>query len=327
MLLKKILGNCALAVTVLIGAGASAAAPIRIDLGEATLHPWLAAALAAPSPPWTPPSNLRAARQTSAVQMNPDGRRLPRVRVASTEFALARPSAPPRLSALFLHSGGFVFGASDVSAGLIDALASALRACVFAFDYPLAPEHRLPATTQATAQAWRLLTQHDDPSGCPRATLVIGESAGGTLAALLTDALRGSSQAPAAQLLLYPMLDARATAASWRRYARNPLLPAAQGRWLWAQALGPDGDREAYSPLRAARFDRLPRTVVVVAQVDVLHDEGVRYAERVAAAGGAVTLLTARGLPHGYLSAPSLFPDAIKQTLTALSRALDASVQ
>jgi len=47
----------------------------------------------------------------------------------------------------------------------------------------------------------------------------------------------------------------------------------------------------------------LPRTHIVVAELDPLRDEGVRYGALLAAAGVAVSTVEARSLVHGFLRA------------------------
>jgi acetyl esterase len=55
------------------------------------------------------------------------------------------------------------------------------------------------------------------------------------------------------------------------------------------------------SPLRAADLSRLPRTSVVLAECDILHDEGIAFAAALRSAGVDVTLREYPGMTHGFI--------------------------
>ena len=52
----------------------------------------------------------------------------------------------------------------------------------------------------------------------------------------------------------------------------------------------------------ASVLTRLPPALIVVAEYDVLRAEGLAYAERLRAAGVAVTVVDAHGLDHAFLA-------------------------
>ena len=62
------------------------------------------------------------------------------------------------------------------------------------------------------------------------------------------------------------------------------------------------------SPLCAESLSGLPPALVLVAEHDVLKDEGVAYARQLAKAGCAVTLRGYQRVPHGFLSMRLMFP-------------------
>lgn len=212
---------------------------------------------------------------------------------------------------LYFHGGGFVLGdvqSYDVPARL---LASHSGLDVLAVDYRLAPEYPYPAAHEDALTAWEYAVDRAPGWGIdPDRIAVGGDSAGGSVAAVLAQTLRdrGDARQPALQALLYPSTDLAAQYDSVREFADSPALSAKQIGWFLDQYAPADVDRThpRISPLRAASFDGLPPAVVTVAGFDPLRDEGVAYAQRLADAGVQVRLLREDRLVHGFISFTAL---------------------
>ena len=73
--------------------------------------------------------------------------------------------------------------------------------------------------------------------------------------------------------------------------------------WFWDHYADPaDRADPKASPLRAADLSGLPPAFVVTCEFDPLRDEGIAYAEALAAAGVPVDGFTARGHTHTSLT-------------------------
>lgn len=240
-----------------------------------------------------------------------------------------RAGVVPAPALLFAHGGGWVTGSLDSHDRLCRQLANRLQAIVVAVDYACAPEHRYPAALDDVAAAWSWLARHAHELGADPARLAVGgDSSGGNLAAALTLRLRASgAPQPAAQLLLYPALDASASRPSYQRFATGHNLTAAMMRWYWRQYApeGCDGDAEL-APLAARDLAGLAPAIVALAPADVLHDEGLAYARRLEAAGVPVQVLPCPGMIDGFLRWTGAVPaagrhlDAIAAAMVALLR-------
>ncbi|MFG1754842.1 alpha/beta hydrolase [Streptosporangium sandarakinum] len=132
-------------------------------------------------------------------------------------------NAGPRLPLILsFHGGGFIVGVPAQNDWLNSHLAAHCPAVVVSVDYRLAPEHPLPEPIEDGYDTLARILE--DPAGWgvdPAAVAVLGESAGGTLAALV--ALRAREDGPPlhAQVLAYPGTDWSDTMADYPSIAAN----------------------------------------------------------------------------------------------------------
>lgn len=199
---------------------------------------------------------------------------------------------------LYLHGGGFVVGGLDSHDDICAEIADATGLQVVAVDYRLAPEHRWPAQLDDARAVWRALAS-------ARPAVVVGDSAGGMLAAALC--LAETDAAPLGQVLIYPGLGGDGSAASYRENAEAPLLRTRDlhGYRAALHGEGPEGpvSDPLAAPLSARLHADLPPAFIVTADVDPLRDDGRDYAARLTRAGAEATLRNEPELPHGFLRA------------------------
>lgn len=216
---------------------------------------------------------------------------------------------------VFCHGGGFVLCDIESHDGFCRALAHGNQAVVVSVGYRLAPEHPAPAAALDSFAAFCWVIDHAADLGIdPRRTAIAGDSAGGNLAAVTAILCRERQVArPAAQLLLYPVIDPSFETDSYHRYATGYFNTRAAMRWYWGQYLGGEGIPEPahlVAPARARSHAGLPPAVIVTAGLDPLHSEGCDYARRLAAAGGRVVHRDFPGLFHGFMTNPAFPPAA-----------------
>ena len=90
--------------------------------------------------------------------------------------------------------------------------------------------------------------------------------------------------------------------------------------WFRDHYLSRSGDREDWraAPLRANDLSNLPPALVITAECDVLHDEGVAYVAAMQAAGVVVEHRDYPGMMHGFYSfAPVIDDGAAAQAYAA----------
>ena len=213
-----------------------------------------------------------------------------------------RPAPGPLHPVLFLHGGGFVIDREGYEAPLRE-LAGAAGCLIAAPEPRLAPEHPFPAAAEdALAVARWLAAEAGTLGAAPGPPTVAGDSSGGNLAATVTHALTREGAPPAAQLLIYPMLDATAGSPSYEEFASGYGFTTEKSHWYFDRYLpeGVDRSDPAVSPLFEPDLGGLPPTLIVTAGHDPLRDDGERHAANLRAAGVEVELRRYAGTIHGF---------------------------
>lgn len=212
-------------------------------------------------------------------------------------------ASEPLPTLAFFHGGGFVIG--DVSSydAQCRTLCVGADVALLSIDYRLAPEDPFPAAVEdAVAAASWALGHAGELGGDPARVAVGGDSAGGNLAAVAAQALRGSEPGLAGQLLIYPVTDFGTARPSQAANGEGLFLTADDMEWFRLQYLA-DGSRTdpRASPLLAEDLSGLPPAVIVTAEFDPLLDDGEAYADALEAAGVRVLRRRFEGLIHGFL--------------------------
>jgi acetyl esterase/lipase len=202
-----------------------------------------------------------------------------------------------------------ILGSVASFAPTIAARAEAYGLPMFSIDYRLAPEnpHPIPVNDCYAGLLWLHLNARTlglDPSRI----MVLGESAGGGLAAGMVIMARDKSLSPpiAYQMLIYPMLDdlnlgpqpQKDPFTKWR---------ADDNKTGWGALLGEaagrneeiDGHQYA-APARVQSVEGLPPTYIDVGGLDYFLREDIDYATRLLEAGISVELHVYPGLPHDF---------------------------
>ncbi|GGP06340.1 alpha/beta hydrolase [Nonomuraea glycinis] len=214
---------------------------------------------------------------------------------------------------VYFHGGGWVFGSVRRNDALGRDLAIRTGAVVVSVDYRLAPEHPFPA---AADDAWTVLR---DIFARPAfyqsngSIALVGDSAGGNLAAVAAWQARDAGLRLAHQVLIYPVLDTRQDTPSYTEFAKGFGLDAEEMAWFVRQyAAGADLADPRLSPLRLPSLAGLAPATVLTAGCDVLRDEGERYGERLAEAGVPVEVRRFEGAVHSFFGLPRLFDQAVE---------------
>ena len=219
-------------------------------------------------------------------------------------YRLYRPATPgPHPIVVHFHGGGWVFGDEQSDDPFCRDICRRSGMIVVSVGYRHAPEHRFPAAAEDGYAATRWIAEHaTELGGKPGPVLVAGWSAGANIAAVTCQLARDRSGPPiAGQLLVCPVTDCRFDRPSYTDNATGYFLTRSMLFWFWDSYCSPaDRTDPRVSPLRG-NLTNLPPAFVATCEFDPLRDEGIAYAEALAAAGVPVEQLQARGHIHTSL--------------------------
>jgi acetyl esterase len=215
---------------------------------------------------------------------------------------------------LNFHGGGWVQGNPEQSGWLASRVAVRNHAVVISPSYRLAPEEPFPAGVEDCWATLAWIVEHAEALGIdPHRVAVMGDSAGGNLAAVMALMARDAGGPELrAQVLMYPGTEMYDRWPSEDRHAEAPVLTSKNMRAFARLYMGEQYGDEDFraSPIRAASHAGLPKTFILTAELDPLLDNGARYRDALVAAGVPVRYAEYGGAIHGFMSLPGAVPVA-----------------
>lgn len=208
---------------------------------------------------------------------------------------------------VFFHGGGHVIGSRDSYDTVARFLALKAGCTLVSVEYRLAPEHPFPAAPEDCYEAARWVADNAASLRVDPAKLAVcGDSAGGNLAAVVALMARDSGAfSVCAQALIYPVVDYRNETPSYERYGKGyGVLEAVTATWFMEKYLPDEAQRDDWraSPHLAASHAGLPPALMLTAECDILHDEGVDYYNQLKEAGVAAEHVEFPGMVHAFFN-------------------------
>ena len=226
--------------------------------------------------------------------------------------------------ALFIHGGGWVIGNRQAYDASARALTNAAGTIVVSTSYRQAPENRFSAAHDDTYAAYLWVRANARQfNGDPNRVAVVGESAGGNMAASIT--LRARAQnvpLPVHQVLIYPVTNYAFDTPSQQGNQSAAPLSTKGLAWFYERYLSSpaDGANTVFSVLRAD-LRGLPSATVITADIDPLRSEGAAYAQGLVNAGVRVNFHNYPGVTHEFFGMGAVLDDA-KQAVSQAAQGL-----
>jgi acetyl esterase/lipase len=210
----------------------------------------------------------------------------------------------PGPAIVYLHGGGRVSGSLELYDRIVSQFAHLSGVPFLSVDYHLSPEAKGETQAEEAFSALIWLKNQAVKLGIDENRIAImGDSAGGGIAAAAAILARDRKVFLALQILIYPMLDDRVMTADER------LLPFAVWTYDnnytgWTASLGTErgGDNvpAIAAPGRLVEFEGLAPAFISVGDLDIFRNENLEYAGKLANAGVPVEFHLHPGAPHGF---------------------------
>lgn len=211
---------------------------------------------------------------------------------------------------LFFHGGGWVTESIDNYERICARMAAATEHIVVSVDYRLAPEYKFPiGLNDCYEVAKAIFTKRFILNVDPERITIIGDSAGGNLAAAISLMARDKGEfMPKKQILIYPAVHCdyseNSPFASVKENGTDYLLTAGKMRDyvdLYASC-EEDKQNKYFAPLMETDYSSQPKTLILTAEYDPLRDEGEEYGYRLRKAGNEVEMHRIKDALHGYFA-------------------------
>ena len=207
---------------------------------------------------------------------------------------------------LWIHGGGLIIGDPSQDDTKCAKFVEEMGVAVIAIRYRLAPKYPFPAAIDDCYAVWCAVQKHAPDMGIdPNRIAIGGASAGGGLAANLALRIRddGGIQ-PAAQLLVYPMLDDRTTLRTDVGLKEHMVWNNKSNTTGWGSYLGKLRGADEVPPYAVAArhtdLQSLPPTWIGIGTLDLFFDENVEYYNRLKEAGVSIEFEQIEGAYHGF---------------------------
>ncbi|KAJ8308432.1 hypothetical protein KUTeg_013306, partial [Tegillarca granosa] len=196
---------------------------------------------------------------------------------------------------IYFHGGGNVVGTRQTVDTICKIFSRDAPCVVVNVEYRLGPEHRFPASCDDAKCVVRWAMMNKGLLGTPNNSVVGvgGDSAGGRLAAVVCHEVENIAY----QVLIYPSIDFRRHLyKSTEEFTNMPGLTMDMVKWFNDRFI----DESDFENPRAY----LPPTLFILAELDMLKDQGVAYHEKLKEAGVKSQTFTVKGVPHGFFHLP-----------------------
>lgn len=210
---------------------------------------------------------------------------------------------------LFFHGGGWVTESIDNYERICARMAVATNHIVVSVGYRLAPEYKFPVGLEDCYAVAKELYTGKIAGIDPEQITVIGDSAGGNLAAALSLLARDRGEfLPKQQILIYPALYGDYSDASpypsVRENGSDYLLTAGKMRDYIELYASSEKDKKNpyFAPLLAEDYKNQPKTLILTAEFDPLRDEGEDYGRKLSESGNEVEIHRISDALHGYFA-------------------------
>ena len=214
---------------------------------------------------------------------------------------------------VYYHSGGWVISSIQGYDSSCRAMANLTKAVFVSVGYRLAPEHKFPASHEDSYAALQYVMKNATKfGGDPKRVAVMGESAGGNLAASVCLMARDrKGMMPIYEVNVYPIAGYNLDTPSYQ--ANTNAIPLSKPFMAWFFRYALKSPKDGQSPL--INIDRtnlkgLPPATVITDQIDPLMSEGKMFADNLKKHSVPVQYKNYDGVSHEFFGMGAVVDEA-----------------
>lgn len=204
---------------------------------------------------------------------------------------------------VYYHGGGWAMGSRASNYHACASLASKSKTIWISIEYRLAPEHKFNTQMTDYVASFEFVEKNRDMFSSKRAKLgVAGDSAGGHIAAILAHKYKPNIDF---QVLIYPIVDLATHYKSADEFSADCYSLVAHNMSFFIEKYLEDPKTvksENVSPIFAKSFTKMPKCLIISAELDPLIDRARAYHDKILEANSWSELKVVRGSIHGFFS-------------------------
>ncbi len=224
---------------------------------------------------------------------------------------------------VYYHGGGWVIANLDTYDPSAKVLAELTGTVLVSVAYRQGPEHKFPTAHNDSYAAYQWAIKNAASiKGNAKQVVVVGESAGGNLAAAVSMMARDKgAMLPIHQVLIYPIAGYDLNTPSYQTYADAKPLNKPLMQWFFDNYLpNKEAGNNKLISLVNADLKGLPPTTIIGAELDPLQSEGKTLADNLKAAGVDVVYKKFDGVTHEFFGMGAISPKANEAEMLASGR-------
>jgi acetyl esterase/lipase len=207
---------------------------------------------------------------------------------------------------MFIHGGGWILGDFATHQRMVRDLVVLSGAASVFVEYTRTPDAAYPQAINEIYAATKWVAEHGNEINVDgKRMAIVGNSVGGNMTTVTTlmAKAKGGPQIRL-QIMMWPIVDADYNTKSYKEFGMDRYLTTSTMKWMYDMYIpDPEKRKDIYaSPLRATvdQLRGLPPALLVVAENDVLRDEGEAYGRKLDEAGVPVTCIRYNGMIHDF---------------------------
>lgn len=203
---------------------------------------------------------------------------------------------------LDIHGGGFIFDGAPHMYEYAANYALKTNSVVIFPRYRLTPKHNYPKQLNDCFMTYDWIKENSDMLNIDVNKIgILGDSAGGYLAAMTVNYAASIGDKLLFQLLIYPVTDPLMSTESMKRFIDTPVWNAKNNKSMWNLYFRKQEiDRASQSLLIMDLPTNIPDTYIETAEFDCLHDEAILYANRLIKSNVNVFINETKETMHGF---------------------------